>query len=170
MALGLSLNQDICHRNIGRNQIHIACSLVRAHMFENTNEILHIIKPLYICTGTRTGYKFHNGLFMDQVYTIPTDVLSCLLDYNHESALPVHYCLVRAVFYLMSAALWTRAWFYSEICAAALTCRPAHCLQMGCLTWSCNRFQMSRAWYIYSKMYFNPSSLHGELDDGNTQS
>lgn len=35
---------------------------------------------------------------MDKVYTIPTDVLLCFLDHNHESALPVHYCLGWAVF------------------------------------------------------------------------
>lgn len=35
---------------------------------------------------------------MDQVCMIPTDVLSCLLDHDHESVLPVHYCSGRAVF------------------------------------------------------------------------
>lgn len=55
---------------------------------------------------------------MDQAYAIP-DVLSCLLDLSHDSALPVHYCFGGLYFYLMSAVLWTSAWFYSEICAAA---------------------------------------------------
>lgn len=45
---------------------------------------------------------------MDKVSVIPTDVLSCLLDRDHESALPVHYCWARLYFYLMSAALWSK--------------------------------------------------------------
>lgn len=64
------------------------------------------------------GYKFHNGHFMDQVYVIP-DALSCLVDLNLDSALPVYYCFGGQYFYLMSAAPWTSAWFYSEICAVA---------------------------------------------------
>lgn len=82
------------------NKIHIAISALRPGMSENTNRTLHTLKTLYICNGAvpKTGYKFHNGLFMDRVYTIPTDVLSCLLDHGHESALPAHLCLGWAVF------------------------------------------------------------------------
>lgn len=75
--------------------LQLECLVMQASSSENINEILHIIKTMYIYNGMDSvlGTNFRATLLINQAYMSPTEALSCLLDSDLESALPVGYCL-----------------------------------------------------------------------------
>ena len=134
---------------------------------ENTNRTLHTLKTLCICDGNVP--KLDTNSIMGSLWVGSIRFPLTGFHVFQIATMNRHFRFISLwaglCFYLMSAALWTSAWFHSEICAAALTCSLAHCLQMGSLTWNHNSFQMRRAQYIFEPI----KALTAKLNDGNVQ-